>query len=182
VESGLDFPPRTRVRSLRSRAGSLFGEMRARLRGLPAGGACESLLGRTGAQLGELRRLTLDHRHELAHDVRTSSLSYPVSRLGRPWSGCGQQAGASQLGLGDPRRRSIPQHRAHLPSVDAGPERLLGQAAHLGGLGNREAVHEAMFAGPQLDSSPSGAGRAPLLTIRGRRLACTALEWSQLRP
>jgi hypothetical protein len=147
--------------------------MRARLRGLPGWQASVSdSLRRTGAQLGQLRRLTLDYCHELTDDVGTSSLSYGVGRLGRPWSGCRQEAGTPQLGLGDPRRRSIPQHRAHLPSVDAGPERLLGQAAQLGGLGNREAVHVAMFASRERDSSPSSA----------RRLACEAVKWSQLRP
>jgi hypothetical protein len=121
----------------------------------------ERFLWRTGAQLGELRSLALDHRHELPDDLRTGSLSHAVDRLGRPWSGGGQQAGPPQLGFGDPRRRSIPQHRTHVSLVDAGAERLLGQAADLGGLGNREAVHVTMFAGMQLDSSPSSGSALP---------------------
>jgi NAD+ synthase (glutamine-hydrolysing) len=107
-------------------------------------------------------RLALDHRHELADDLRTSSVSYAVRRLVRPRSGCGQQPGTPELGLRNPGRGAIPQHGAHLPLVDAGAERLLRQPAGLGGLGDREATHVAMFAGTQGDSSPSDGQSARL--------------------
>jgi hypothetical protein len=119
--------------------------------------------------------LTLDHGDELADDVRSSSLPYAAERLDRARS-CRKQASTPQLGLWDPGRRSVAQHCAHLSLLDASEEGPLGQAADLGGLGDREAVHALTFAGRQADSCPASNRLAEHRVERSQLQAVTPSE------